>query len=145
MKLFHSCLIALLLTLGTSSCSYIWNSKEVNVTIGSEPSGADIFIEGRNYGKTPAVIRIEPKNYNATLVLEGYGSANFQMAAWQDLRSKKADATRCILDSLLIFPVFSVYCREFKQTTYFIDIARSDVGAAAGASGVNSRAMTYSR
>jgi len=114
--------------MNATSCAYFFNDKEVDVSINSNPSGADIFIEGKNYGKTPATIHIIPKSYNVSLVKEGHGSTQFQMEWWQAIREKEGEGGRCLADALgtmLVLPAFSfasVYCREFKQKEYFVDI-----------------------
>jgi len=86
MKIFKKIVLICLLNLAFS-CAYK-NSKTVDVTIDSNPRGADIFIEGKYYGKTPKLINIEPKNYLVSLNKEGYGSAQLQLESWQTLRSK---------------------------------------------------------
>jgi len=111
-----------------NSCAFLFNDKNVEVSINSNPQGADIIIEGRSYGRTPAVISIEPKNYVATLTKEGYGSAQLNLQSWQAIRTKSGDGGRCVADALgamLVVPAFSflsVYCRDFKQPAYSAEI-----------------------
>lgn len=130
MKLLRQFALIALLT-SASSCAYIFNDKEVDVSINSNPPGADVYIEGRNYGKTPVTIHIEPKSYVATVTKEGYGSAQIQLEWWQAIRDKKGEGGRCLADALgtmLVLPGFSfasVYCREFKQKEYFVNIPRT--------------------
>ena len=57
----------LVLLAGSSSCAMMMNEKTDQVSINSNPPGADIFIEGRSYGKTPATITIEAKNQTVFL------------------------------------------------------------------------------
>ncbi len=119
-----------------ASCAFMFNEKTVDVSFASNPQGADIIIDGRNYGKTPATIKLEPKNYVAILNKEGYGSTQVALESWQAIRTKKGDGGRCLADAMgtiLVLPVFSywsVYCRDFKQPEYFVNIPRqhSDVG-----------------
>lgn len=108
-----------------SSCAMMFNSKEVEVAINSNPSGAYIYIDGQNYGKTPATLYIEPKNYQVTLSKPGYGSTQIQLDTWQAIRRKQGDGSRCVADllgSMLVVPFYSVmwsvYCRDFKQPEY---------------------------
>lgn len=130
--IIKSCLIASLLM--SSSCAYLFNSKTVDVGISSNPAGADIFIDGKNYGKTPMTLNIEPKNYSVVLTKEGYGSTKLNLEAWQAIRDKKGDGGRCLADALgtmLVLPLFSfwsVYCREFKQPNYSVNIPYAGVG-----------------
>lgn len=111
-----------------SSCAFFLNNKNVDVAINSNPSGADIVIDGKNYGKTPATINLEPKNYTAILTKEGYGSAQLKLETWQALRRKDGEGGRCLADALgamLIAPMFSywsVYCRDFKESEYSVNI-----------------------
>jgi hypothetical protein len=111
-----------------ASCAYALNGKNVDVSIDSNPQGADIVIEGRSYGRTPATIMLEPKNYIVTLTKEGYGSAQLQLESWQSIRRKDGEGGRCIADAIgtmLILPAlsyWSVYCRDFKEPQYFVNI-----------------------
>lgn len=117
-----------------SSCAMMYNEKAVDLSINSNPPGADIFIEGRNYGRTPSTIQIEPKNYTVTLNKEGYGSAVFNTDYWVTARNKNCVAD--ILGTILLVPFYSFYwsgyCNDFKQKEYFINIPNSgpSVGSA---------------
>jgi hypothetical protein len=48
----------------------------IKININSEPTGADIFLDGRFFGKTPAEIELAPDTYNCSLVLPGYWFRN---------------------------------------------------------------------
>lgn len=98
----------------------LMSTKNDQVTIGSSPSGADIFIDGMNYGKTPATITIEAKNSTVVLTKEGYGSTKLEMEAWATMKNKA-----CSMDILTMILPWSVYsalwsgnCNEFKQDNY---------------------------
>jgi hypothetical protein len=103
------------------------------VPISSNPPGADVYIDGAYFGKTPTILNLEPsKNYQATLTKQGYGSSTVNMETWASVRGGRgADNTRCVLDALgtmLIIPLFSflsVHCRDFKQEQYMVDIQNS--------------------
>ena len=121
--------ISLVITLCLlSSCAFLFNGKNVDVTINSNPAGADIMIDGKNYGRTPATISIEPKNYTVVLTKEGYGSTQLKLESWQAIRRKEGEGSRCLADavgSMLVLPVFSywsVYCRDFKEAEYSANI-----------------------
>lgn len=111
-----------------SSCAYLFNKKNVEVTIDSNPQGADIFIEGRSYGRTPATISLEPKNTEVSLVKSGYGSAKMQLEVWQAIRRAEGEGGRCLADAIgtmIVIPAFSfmsVYCRDFKEPRYSVNI-----------------------
>jgi hypothetical protein len=137
MKLFYNLTLAILL--GTaSSCAMIFNEKTVDVAIGSNPPGADIFIEGRNYGKTPATIKIEPKKYNVILTKEGYGSTRLDLDYWVTLRNGNCVAD--VIGAMLIIPYYSFYwsgyCNDFKQKENFVTIPHN-LSAASGSSGAS--------
>ncbi|MAZ80409.1 MAG: hypothetical protein CMP18_01305 [Rickettsiales bacterium] len=127
--LFRVILIASLINL--SSCAFLMNKKEVDLSISSNPSGANIIINNRNYGTTPKIIKITPKNYNINLQLPNYGSSNFQAQTWQSVR-KGSEGFRCIMDALgsvLILPYFSFmssYCKDFKQKDFLITIPQNN-------------------
>ena len=99
MKSFKKFIILALIPF-VASCAMSFNEKNVDVTINSNPQGADIIIEGTNYGKTPKTINIEPKNYTVSLVKEGYGSAQIQLESWVAIRNKKGEGKRCLADAV---------------------------------------------
>lgn len=113
------------------SCAYMLNEKTVEVAINSSPSGADIIINGRNYGQTPRTIRIEPSDHVVHLKKAGYGNATIKLETWQTLRSDKAEGRRCLADTLgtmFVLPAFSywsIYCRDFKQKEYTVTLPYS--------------------
>ncbi len=134
MKFKLRVIAALALITLSSSCSF-FNSNTVEVAINSTPSGADVFIEGKNYGRTPLVMNIQPKPYNAVVVKEGYGSTNLNMDIWYGtIRTnvdgeKTADGSRCLLDMMTLIFSFNAWnaerCGDFKQKTYEVIIPRS--------------------
>lgn len=136
MKLLHK--IALVAMLGmASSCAMIFNEKTVDVSINSSPQGADIFIEGRNYGKTPATINIEPKKYTVVLTKEGYGSTKLELDYWVTIRNGKCAAD--VIGTMLVIPYYSYYwsgkCNEFKQKEYFAVIPNLSSASGSGNGG----------
>lgn len=111
-----------------SSCALMFNDKKAPVKINSNPPGANIIIEGRNYGTTPALLSLEARPYNVSLLKEGYGSANFKMDVWQGME-EGGDGKRCLADMIgFIFVVtfysayFSDECKAFKEEEYNIEI-----------------------
>lgn len=119
-----------------SSCAAIFNKKEVDLSINSNPSGAQIIIGGANYGTTPATFKITPDKYTVTLVKQGYGSTDIRLETWQSLRRNTGEQVSCFMDamgSLLIFPFISfssVYCRDFKPSEYSVSIPANGSGSA---------------
>jgi hypothetical protein len=120
----------LLVFLFSFSCAFA-NQKTVKLPISSNPPGAELYIDGGYYGRTPVVIDIEPsRNYNATLTKAGYSKANILLETWYSIREKRggADMTRCGLDAMgamLIIPIFTLYssrCRDFKEESYYADL-----------------------
>lgn len=124
-------ILSAVLLLFSSSCAMMFNDKEVDVVIASSPPGANIIIEGRNYGRTPTTIKLEPKNYNVTLAKQGYGSTELKMESWAAFRKGTGDKTRCIMDVLLM-PLYvlgvSNVCSDFKKPEYFATIPYVGVG-----------------
>lgn len=118
----------------SSSCAFLFNKKEVDLSISSNPPGANIIIDGRNYGQTPKIINIIPKNYDVSLRIPGYGSTNVKLQTWQAIREKKGEGGRCLADALgtmILLPMlsyWSVYCRDFKQKDYLITIPQNESG-----------------
>ncbi len=110
-----------------SSCAMMFNDNQGEVSINSSPTGANIFIEGKNYGQTPATIKIEAKNQTAVITKDGYGSAQLQLEVWVAAKNKKclADA----MGSMLVVPyysfMFSGKCNEFKEKEYFVNIQKT--------------------
>ncbi len=114
-----------------NACSFA-NKSTVTVPINSNPPGATVMIDGRNYGQTPAFVELKPsKNYLATISKRGYGSVNVNMETWYSVRDGQgADGGRCMMDlPVLGIPYFIVLlfapekCSSFKQSDYFVDLA----------------------
>lgn len=140
MKLFRRLALVAILS-SASSCAMMFNDKQDQVTINSTPSGADIFIEGKSYGKTPATIKLEAKNQTAVISKEGYGSAQLQLQTWVTAKNGKclADA----MTSMFIVPyysfMFSGKCAEFKEKEHMVTIPNvGGIGMGRGGSMVGS-------
>lgn len=113
--------------LGSASCAMMVGDKNAPISILSNPPGADIFIDGRNYGKTPATLDIEAKNHIVTLTKEGYGSTQLQLETWAAIKDKA-----CMVDaltSMFVIPMYSLIwsgnCNEFKEESYSAIIPQS--------------------
>ena len=89
-----------------SSCAMIAGDKRDSVSISSQPSGADIFIQGVNYGKTPATIKLEAKNQKVVLVKEGYGSAELNLETMATIKNGACSAD--MMTSILVVPLYSL-------------------------------------
>jgi hypothetical protein len=114
-----------------NSCSFA-NKSTVTVPINSNPPGADVVIDGKNYGQTPLFASLNPgKNHKATISKKGYGSASIDMDTWYSMRDGEGDdGKRCMADiGSFLFPYFVVLlfapekCASFKQADYFVDLA----------------------
>lgn len=123
-----------------SSCAMMVNDKEAPVSINSNPPGANIFVEGKNYGQTPATINIEAKNQTVILNKEGYGSAQLQLETWYTAKNGA-----CLADAMgvmFVLPAISFYqgkCTEFKEKEYFVNIPNNGrAGLGQGSSMVGS-------
>ncbi len=128
MKLFKAIFLVSLLAL-SSSCAILMNDKNDQISINSSPAGADIFIEGRHYGKTPANLNIEAKNSTVVVTKEGYGSTQLNLEAWASVKNGACSAD--MLGAILIVPLYSVLwsgkCNAFKEKEYFVTIPRTGV------------------
>ncbi len=126
MKLFRVLSLFALLV-ASSSCALMMNDKNDQVSIKSSPSGADIFIDGKNYGQTPATLTLEAKNSTVVLVKEGYGSAKLELQAWAAIKNGACSAD--MLGAMLLVPLYSFQysgkCNEFKEEEYFVTIPRT--------------------
>lgn len=118
------------LILAISSCSF-FNSKEIALPIKSNPAGASIYIDGKYSGQTPTNVNLIPdKNYKATISKEGYSSATINLESWASARGHRGggDMYRCVADMtgiMLVIPIagfMSVYCRDFKQEEYSVNL-----------------------
>lgn len=122
MKLARQLALVALLSL-TSSCALMFNDKQAEVVINSIPLGADIFINGKNYGKTPATLKLEAINQTAVISKEGYGSVQLKLETWYSAKNGK-----CLADAvgtMFIVPIFSFTsgkCSEFKEKEYLVNI-----------------------
>lgn len=116
-----------------SSCAAMMNDKNAEVSINSNPPGANIFIEGRNYGQTPATLNIEAKNQTVVLTKEGYGSAQLQLETWYTAKNGKCMADA--MGAMFIVPLYSFIsgkCTEFKEKEYFVTIPNTGGAGTAG-------------
>ncbi|MDA0902449.1 MAG: PEGA domain-containing protein, partial [Proteobacteria bacterium] len=123
--------LAIAAMLVISSCSFL-NDKEVSVPITSNPPGADLYINGKYYGQTPKIVKLDPskdKQYTATVSKRGYGRSNLDLESWYSVRGGRGgDTFRCVMDALgtmLVIPAFGFYsthCRDFKLKRYVIDM-----------------------
>ena len=127
-NIINSLLIAVLFII--NACSFA-NKSTITVPINSSPPGADVYVEGKNFGQTPAFVELTPdRNYKATISKEGYESVEIDMEAWYSLRGGSgADGKRCMMDvGSFILPYFIVLlfspekCGSFKQSDYFVDL-----------------------
>jgi hypothetical protein len=113
------------------SCSFA-NKSTVIVPINSNPPGASVMIDGKNYGQTPLFAELIPnKNYKAKISKAGYDSTTIDMESLYSLRGgESADGARCMADVVsLTIPYFVVLlfapekCGSFKQSDYFVDLS----------------------
>ena len=66
---------AVLVALG---CATILNDTSPPVSIGSQPSGADVYVDGNLVGRTPAVIELSTKSHHTVVFRkEGYADRTY--------------------------------------------------------------------
>jgi hypothetical protein len=117
-----------------NSCSFA-NKSTVTIPMNSNPPGAEIVIDGKKYGKTPAFIALKPsKNYQATFSKPGYESTKIDMKTWYSIRDGNGgDGKRCIGDSVFVLPIMIVLlfapekCGSFKQSDYFVELKAKEI------------------
>ncbi len=51
-------IFAVALTLVCTSCAIMGNDTKSTVSINSNPPGANVIIDGRNYGMTPMIVQL---------------------------------------------------------------------------------------
>jgi len=123
-------IINIIAVFSLSACSF-FNNKFVELSVDSNPRGANIYINDQLYGKTPAVINVEPKDLFVILDKPNYGMTSFKASIFTgSIRTKangkiNADGARCLLDMSSVIFFFQVYtgkCADFKEKQYFINI-----------------------
>jgi len=123
-------LIPIIALLAVNACSFA-NKSTVTVPINSNTPGANVMIDGKNFGQTPAFVELNPgKNHQATISKEGYTPATINMDTYYSVRGGDgADGGRCMADfSAAAIPYFIVLlfapekCASFKQSSYFADL-----------------------
>ncbi len=131
MKLFRAISLFALFA-ASSSCALMMNDKNDQIAINSSPAGADIFIEGKHYGQTPANLNIEAKNSTVVITKEGYGSTQLQLEAWASIKNGACSAD--MIGTVFVVPLYSLIwsgkCNTFKEKEYFVTIPRTGVSAA---------------
>ncbi|MCE3255054.1 MAG: hypothetical protein K0R25_548 [Rickettsiaceae bacterium] len=113
-----------------NSCSFA-NKSTVVVPVNSNPPGANVVIDGRNFGQTPAFIELKPnKNYKASISKPGYSTVNIDMETWYSVRNGEGgDGGRCMADAVGVLPMLIVLifapekCGAFKQSDYFVNLS----------------------
>lgn len=51
-----------------TGCASIINGTSQSVTFNSTPSGADVFIDGINMGKTPVTLKLKKNSYDTVMI-----------------------------------------------------------------------------
>jgi len=125
MKMKFLSLITILNLLG--SCAMIYNKKEDNIEIKSNPPGAMIIVNGKNYGKTPSTISLVPKkDLKITVYKKGYSPQIISPQYWVSIKSKACMAD--VLTPFLVLTYYSYYwsgyCNEFKEDSYSTILSR---------------------
>jgi hypothetical protein len=77
-----------------SACGALFNGGPANVTVNSNPAGAEVWVDGTNRGVTPATLQLT-KNENHTVVLRRAGYQEQTVVL-----NRKLSSTYLILDIL---------------------------------------------
>lgn len=65
------CLV--LATLFLSSCATVFKGNEQTVTFMTEPSNAEVIIDGHSFGRTPLTVKLKKNKYETVMFkLDGY-------------------------------------------------------------------------
>lgn len=87
-------LTVLIPTLALSACGALFNGGPANVSMNSNPGGAEIWIDGTNRGITPATLQLaKNKNHTVTFRKAGYADQNYEI-------NRQVSPTYVILDVL---------------------------------------------
>ena len=66
-------IIVLAISLSLSGCATILHGSRQDVGFSSNPTGANVTINGENFGKTPTVVKLKRKDMHAVkIMLDGY-------------------------------------------------------------------------
>lgn len=77
-----------------SACGALFNGGPANVTVNSNPAGAEVWVDGTNRGVTPATLQLSKgQNHTVTLRRPGYQETTVML-------NRKLSTTYLILDVL---------------------------------------------
>jgi hypothetical protein len=82
MKKFKILLVILLIPqiIILQSCATMFKGNSSKVEVSSEPSGATLYVNGNQMGKTPGILKLESKNnYQIEIRKEGYETRTFNI------------------------------------------------------------------
>ncbi|MEM1057175.1 MAG: PEGA domain-containing protein [Bacteroidota bacterium] len=100
-----------LLVLSLTGCGTILNGPRQNVPIYSTPEGAEIEINGRPYGTTPAAFRLtRDRTHIVVIRKEGYKEARIVIR-------RRVDATPLVLN--IFVPFYLGYVADFTNGSAF--------------------------
>ncbi len=72
------CVVLSAVALAVLGCATILNDTSPPVRIGSEPAGADVYVDGNLLGRTPAVIELSTKSSHTVVFRkEGYADRTY--------------------------------------------------------------------
>ena len=72
------CVVLSAAALAVLGCATIFNDTSPPVSIGSEPAGADVYVDGNLLGRTPAVIELSTKSSHTVVFRkEGYADRTY--------------------------------------------------------------------
>jgi hypothetical protein len=120
-----------LASLYLTSCATIFSDGHDRVTIKSEPSGADVFINEEHKGKTPLEFDLERNTFKEAMVRvkkEGYESSEFRM--------KKTLNSTAIFNTTFLLSwgtdALSGKMIQYSPNAYFTELKRSGASKKSG-------------
>lgn len=70
----HTAALALAAAIGTSGCGLIFTGSSTPVTLESDPPGANVYIDGQPYGKTPLTVEVSNRRDHVVTFQIGQGA-----------------------------------------------------------------------
>ena len=106
------------------SCGFthgvFFDKKEVNISFNTYPDGASVWLNGKNFGKTPITTNLIPNGYyDVVFIKDGYSTKEFRI---NPIYSRNGFCKADTMGSFLIIPLFSAfstYCRTFPDRNIF--------------------------
>lgn len=119
MQKLSTAMLALFIATG---CASVFKGTSQTLTFSSDPSGAEVLIDGRSQGKTPLSIRLKKNKYETVLIRKkGYNSISRPLD-----KSYDAVALVNIFWDLSTTDLITGAVYEYEPTSYHFALEKSD-------------------